>query len=125
MKAKKVVPQKAEQLKPLPASFNREEESLLPYQKEARDLAEVRIRNQRVESAAHFDALFWMYHRAIALCNLVEEMAASESPNETPKEHLVMVMGMICEDLEVSKWIARKMHDEYQNRLRLASSGAA
>lgn len=112
------------QPKPLPAPLNREEDSLLPYQKLACDLAEVRIRNQAVEAWAHFDALFWMQYRAIALCDIVQEMATSKSPNATPRDALATAMGIIREDIEVAQWILRKMPRPVIDRLSRASGCA-
>jgi len=125
MKAKKNIPKKREQPKPLPAPIDEQgQERLLPYEKSNNYLAEARLRAEDVSGSAHMDAINWLHHRASSLCDIVSEAAYSESGSEMPQESLSVVMGTIQEDIQVAKVLANKMYHLLQDRRPSPSGGA-
>jgi hypothetical protein len=127
MKAKNNIPRKREQPKPLLApSFNvKNWKDLLPYQKEAYFLAKARLENGEEMGHCHIDAINWLHHRVLALCDIVGEAAYSESGSEMPGESLAVVMGIIQEDIRVAGCITNNLDHLCRDPGGLPSAGAA
>jgi hypothetical protein len=107
MKAKNRVPEKSEQPKPLLAPLDElRKQRLMPFEENAIALGETRV-NTNKESP--IDVIDHMLRRAISVCEMVQEMAVGNSPNEIPGESLAGAMGGVIEDVEVAMWIARRM----------------
>ena len=102
MKAKKIIPKKNEQPNPLPAPSNEErEDELAPWQKEIVALAEARLSiNGERDMVPH------MLRRALALCQIVEDMARGQMESEASLDALAMVMDIVREDLQQVKWLS-------------------